>query len=193
MKKLICLAAALAMLLLPCARADIDLSWLNGEKLLSLIGVAQQALPQSEEDAVASAAEALRAYWKENNYSGDYYTGDGYLEIVHTRIVYISEAFATKEKDPEDSRSKADGLFADVYCVVDFMLLSDYFGSAPYYMETGMDNCVAVMRNGRLEVRRSNPFNLYRSYTYSADFSGIIESISDLGSEYNAVYRLLAD
>ena len=93
---------------------------------------------------------------------------------------------------PEDDKT-AHELFDDMVCFVEFMLLSDYMQTAPYYMNTGVYDCVALHRDGSYEVMKQNPLNRYRAKTYQTDFTGFIRSVSDRGSEFNAVYQLLDD
>ena len=52
---------------------------------------------------------------------------------------------------------------------------------------------MALHRDGSYEVMKQNPLNHYRAKTYQIDFTGFIRSVSDRGSEFNAVYQLLDD
>lgn len=184
------LAGCLAM-----AETDVDLSGMSAQELQQLIQNAEKALEQTvrEENIVAESVEIIKQYWRENNYGEDGYVQSdesrGYLEIINTRIVYIRE-----ELDVEEGiEDIAESTFGDVYCVVEFVMLSDYLGTAPYYYNTGRDNCVVVYRDGRMEVSGVSPLELYRGRTYSVDFSGILESVKNLGPAYDAVYYLLEE
>ena len=124
---------------------------------------------------IEDAVETLEETWEDMYNEGNLDT-DGYFEIKNTRFITI------KENDKE--------LFEDVEYVVEFVIFTDYFGSAPYYWETTSNNCVLVHKDGTMTVPTANIFNRYRSLTYENDFSDIIESIEDCGDEYNCVKDL---
>ncbi len=81
-------------------------------------------------------------------------------------------------------------MFENVYCVIDFVILSDYFGTAPYYCDAGIDNCVVVYRDGTMVVSRQSLFNQYRARTYSNDFSAIIEKVDRCDTGDHNIYYL---
>lgn len=99
-----------------------------------------------------------------------------YLEVKNTRLIFL-------RKDNEE-------LLEDTHMIVEFILYSNYMGSAPYYDDAGQYNCVAFYEDGSMEVLRGNPFNEHRSRTYSSDFSGIIDSIEDCGSAYDQIIQM---
>lgn len=140
---------------------------------------------QSDEAVIPGAIDALKEYWKQMYQSSGY--GDGYLEIRSTRVFYIADPIL-----PEDDKA-AHELFGDMVCFVEFVLLSDYMQTAPCYMNIGVYDCVALYRDGSYEVMQQNPLNRYRGLTYQTDFTGFIRGVSDRGSEFNAVFRLLGD
>jgi len=129
---------------------------------------------------VTRAVDALKQQWKEI-YSDDMYIGcEGYLEIKNARIIYIND---------EIEAGIAEEMFGNVDYIVEFIIYSDYFASAPYYMNIGLYDTVVFYDDGYTEVTRSM-LNIYRARTYEADLSNIIKSIEDLGDKYNAVFKL---
>lgn len=192
------LAIILVFMLAGCsamAETDVDLSGMSAQELQQLIQSAEKALERTmqEENLVAESVEIIKQYWRDNTYADEWYQeiedSRGYLEIMNTRIAYIRE-----EMDVEEGiKDTAESIFGDLHCVVEFELMSDCYGTDPYYFNAGIDNCVTVYRDGRIETVRKSPFDMYRSRTYSNDFSGIIESVHNLGSAYDAVYYLLEE
>lgn len=132
---------------------------------------------------VVPAIELLKEQWKAN-YTKDNLSKNGYLEIKNTRIIWINDGLSESESN------SVKQYFSNVDYIVDFILYTDYFGSEPYYSNTWLDNCVIVYTDGTKKVARDQ-LDLYRSRSYNSDYSEIIKSIIDLGSEYNASYRLL--
>lgn len=108
--------------------------------------------------------------------------GDGYLEIVHTRVAKI---------DPDENdvffQELENG--TEIEYVVEFTLLSDYYGAAPYYHNVGVYDTVLVYRDGSTLVA-GNFFQMYRSLTYNSDYSAFLVELRDMGSQYNRVMDL---
>ena len=188
MRKWFCALLALTLAVLVPLSAIAETS---GEKTLEELLAQRARLDeeiarlQQDETILPGAIDALKEYWKQMYQSSGY--GDGYLEIRSTRVFYV-----TDEILPEDDKT-AHELFDDLICFVEFVLLSDYMQTAPYYMNIGVYDCVALHRDGSYEVMRQNPLNRYRALTYRTDFTGFIRGVSDRGSEFNAVYHLLDD
>lgn len=134
----------------------------------------------NQNELVADAIAELKYEW-EDIYNSDRLSTDcdGYFEIKNTRIIEI------KKTDTE--------LFEDVEYIIEFVLYTDYFGSAPYYSSAGVSDSVVVYKDGTMEVAKSNFFNLYRMKTYSSDYSDIIEEVTDLENKYNCVEYLKTD
>ncbi len=188
MKKTVYMLLALLLAVLVPVSALAEAS---GEKTLEELLAERARLDeeinrlQRDETILPGAIDALKEYWKQMYQSSGY--GDGYLEIRSARVFYIADPIL-----PEDDKT-AHELFDDMVCFVEFMLLSDYMQTAPYYMNTGVYDCVALHRDGSYEVMKQNPLNHYRAKTYQIDFTGFIRSVSDRGSEFNAVCQLLDD
>lgn len=114
----------------------------------------EQGIPRDQKAAaVALALEMLNEQW------------DDY-QIIDARIITI------KENDIE--------LFKDVDCIVEFVLFTNYFGTAPYYCNAGIYDTVSIYRDGHAEINRQNPFYVYRTQTFITDFSGIIACIENV-------------
>lgn len=188
MKKTVYMLLALLLAVLVPVSALAEAS---GEKTLEELLAERARLDeeinrlQRDETILPGVIDALKEYWKQMYQSSGY--GDGYLEIRSARVFYIADPIL-----PEDDKA-AHELFDDMVCFVEFMLLSDYMQTAPHYMNTGVYDCVALHRDGSYEVMKQNPLNRYRAKTYQTDFTGFIRSVSDRGSEFNAVYQLLDD
>lgn len=144
-----------------------------------------------ETSTVEAAIDALKEFWKGSYLKHDF-SDSGYLEIRNTRIIWIQDEPDGGNEASESVNVVAKDYFGNVECVVEFVLYSDYFGSAPYYNDLGLDDHVIFYADGTLAVSR-NPFEIYRSRTFSVDFRGIIREVEDLGAAHNAVYRLLEE
>lgn len=111
-----------------------------------------------KDDRVKIAIDALENQW-------DYY------QIKNTRVIDL------KENDVE--------MFDGIDYIVEFLLYTDYFGTAPYYSNAGIYDTVSVYTDGHAEINDRNLFDVYRSRAFVTDFSDIIEDVKDLGAAYN--------
>lgn len=127
------------------------------------------------EGAIGEAAAELERVWQ-RDYENSEINTDGYFEIKNTRVITI------KQNDIEE--------FKDVDFVVEFVLFTDYYGSAPYYSQLGKWDTVVVYKDGKMEVPTTNIFKSYSMQHYAFDYSDIIKDIKDYGSEYNCVKKL---
>lgn len=84
------------------------------------------------------------------------------------------------------SNEKGSLLIAFVECA----LLTDCYGTAPYYVNNNMGNCVAFYQDGTMAVCSKSPIEMYRARTYATEFNRIIREIKDMGSQYNEVCYL---
>ena len=103
--------------------------------------------------------------------------GDGYLEIKNTRVIHVKADTANKD-------------FKNIDKIVEFILYSDYFEAAPYYSNCATYDTVILYKDGRSEVVPVNPIDMYRSMSYSSDFSDFVEKVEDLGSVCNKAMDL---
>lgn len=172
----------LAFLLVLClcgaaAAADgVSLTDMSLEELTALRDAAdREILSRQEDPVIEQAVAALLDYWENSIYAKGY--GNGYVGIRWTRVVYLTEEAAAYSP-----------VFENMVAFVEFFVLSDYFGSAPYYMHAGTAECVAVYKDGTCEALGMDPLNRYRALTYTTDFTGIVESVSDRGADFNGDY-----
>ena len=101
--------------------------------------------------------------------------GDRYFEIKNTRVLTI------KENDSEQ--------FSNIAYIIEFEIYTDIMGTAPYYYDWNYNDTVVVYQDGTMEVK-TNPLIVYRSTTYSNDFSPFIEKIDDYQQQYNCTKTL---
>lgn len=125
------------------------------EELLAQRDELDKAIALAEEDEIiAKAIETLTNYWTTEIYAGSYSTSEsGYLEIKWARVVYIKDGITGTGTEQ----------LADMNCYVEFFLLSDYFGSAPYYGHAGVAEYVAFKKDGSFEVLQQDPLSMYQS------------------------------
>ena len=127
--------------------------------------------------------DALKEVWTQEYVESGY--NDGYLQILHARAVHIRD-------DAGSVNEYALKTFGEIDVVYEFILLDNYFGTAPYYTYSSMHSNVVLYKDGTLEVLPRSIFNDYRARTYTVDFSGIIESVEDLGTAYNQTFDLFS-
>ena len=161
--------------------------------LLCCVAFAQPAEPEISEEhnaLVLQAVEALKAHWLQD-YQKNQPGGEGYLEIKNTRIFTIKDEPTGGSVEALDKMAQAD--FGEIEYIVEFMLLSDYFGTGPaYYVNACINDHVVFYADGSIAVSK-NLFNHFRAKTFSNDFAGIIEETHDLGAAYNETCCLLRD
>ena len=162
--------------------------------MMSLMGCQSHPvtqIPPTEHDSrVLSAIDSLKNSWAEtyqiyNQRSaehGNKMIEDKHLQIIHTNVINMKEDIELENQDWEER-------FESIDYIVEFELLTNYYNTSPYYQNVKNNDCVVVYRDGRSEVTTSIIRN-YAFVTYSWDYTPIIESIEDLGSEYNQVIKL---
>ena len=116
----------------------------------------------------------MSLYW-EDEYDRFSIEEDRHFEIKNTRIITI------KNNDIEQ--------FENVKYLVEFVLYTNYMGSAPYYEDFCVYDTVVVYNDGEMEVQ-TNPIDRYRGRTYETDFSNFIKDIDDYCGYYNCVKKL---
>ena len=129
----------------------------------------------STKSAVKPAREKLIERWEEI-YNNSQKQKDGHFEIINTRVITV------KENNLED--------FKDVKYIVEFVIFSDYNGSAPYYSQATISNSVVVYKNGEMKVPNNNLLKVYSMESNEYDYSNIIESIKDYGDDFNITKKL---
>jgi len=173
------------------AEATIDLTKMTPVELEALIAAAQQELTMQEDRLIERSIELLKDYYTSeyaemNEYDYEDNPVDGYLEIIHTQVVYLKDEIVVEEQ-----YAKSATLFDNVDAIVEYIVLDDYFGTAPYYYPTYGVISVIRYRDGSMKVWEGSFFSRYRSRTYTNDFTPIIESISDRNYEFNNTWYLL--
>ena len=127
--------------------------------------------PRSKDRDILTAINHLSETWQ------DFFTEHnrtGYLEIKNTRKITIKHSNTTS-------------YFQDVDYIIEFLIYTNYLGTAPYYSYPHIYDTVVIYSNGSMEVLEYNPIVAYTSSTFSTDYSGFIYSIVDCGSLYNGV------
>ena len=146
---------------------------------LILIIVITGCSSSKSDKRVTEAIETVSEFW--DNYYDKNEFENKYLKIINTRIVNIKNNLS-------DEVLRGD-LIEDIDYIVEFELLSSYpYGTTPYYINTGINNCVVVHKDGTVDVQKS-PLYLYSARTFTTDFSLIIESIEDFGEQYNQIIK----
>jgi len=161
--------------------------------LLCCTALAQTAGPEISEEQnalVLQAVEALKTYWTQD-YQQFQPGIEGYLEIKNTRLFAIKDAPTGGALEAADKMAQAD--FGGIEYIVEFMLLSDYFGTGPaYYVNACINDHVVFYADGTVAVTK-NLFNHFRAKSFSNDFTGIVEAAHDFGDTYNGTYYLLGN
>ncbi len=169
MKKLMTMLLAFCMLLGTTAMADF---WMPGIS--------------EEDEMVFACIEQLKNYYVKEYDELDYFGGDGHMEIVHTQVIYIKDEITVDEYAAEYAE-----MFDDMYAIVDFVVLDDFRGTSPYCMPYCPIMSVIQYIDGTMAVMPAGVFPRYSGMSYSNDFSGIIESVSDRNYEFNNTWYLL--
>lgn len=162
---------------------------MTNEELIALVDSAENALLLRKEEGpmIEQAIRALKEYWEsEYQFYSENFRTNGYLEILKTQIIYI----CNPEYSDDQIAKIAQKCFNNVYAVIEFVILTDMYGTAPYYQIPYKGNSVVVYENGQIEVNDMSPIKAFQSNTFKYDADEFIESISDYGSEYNAVFEL---
>ena len=160
-----------------CAFADgTQFADMTTEELIAMRDAAdREILARQEDPLIEQAIAVLLDDWQNNVYAKG--MGDGYVGIRWTRVVYLTEEAGTYSP-----------MFENMVAFAEFFVLSDAYGTAPYYMHAGTRECVAFYADGSVEVMSINPIDNYRGRTYTTDFTGIIYRVSDRGGEFNGDY-----
>ncbi len=172
MKK-IALALVIAILLVLCGCGDPQTSDTKPQNTETEKKETNINISSAEDEIVSDAIKVLKndwlSYYKTNK------DNDGYFEIKNTRLIKI------KNNDTE--------MFENVDYIVEFVLFTDYFGSAPYYYSNTTNDTVVVYDDGTMKVS-PNLIKVYSGRTYNYKFPEYIDSVTDLGSEYNCIKNL---
>ena len=193
MKKIICALAVIAVLFLPVCSAfaaGTDDRFIPPE----------EAIGMTEAEMMNRAVELLTDAWRYggksvlsiNTYNGPnsrHLSEEGYLRILHVQICYLDEDYTSRETVLIKDNGQRNAVYG-VYCVIEFTLLSDAQGTAPYYTgNIGTLDEVVVMRDGSMAVQ-SDIFTVqyiqrYRMEEIPKMMAKVVQT-----DEYNAVYYL---
>lgn len=183
-KKIVC-AVIVVLLLITFIGTFLGVQILKSDETGSTLDIKTTEL-------INLSTEKIKKHWKEkykdtleSNY--DFVIPpDGYLEIKNVRLITLKDEHIEKFDNTME-----DYDFENIKYVVEYTLFSDYYGSHPYYVDTGGSDSVWIYKDGHMEVHDTTPFEVYRSVYYDSDFSGIIDTVQDFASEFNATYNLL--
>jgi len=128
-----------------------------------------------KDELIEDAIKELKSEW-EDIYDKMKLETDRYFEIKNTRVIKI------KKTDIEE--------FKDVKYIIEFVLYTDYFGSAPYHSNYRVSNSVIVYNNGDMKVPKKDLLEDYSIKNYIWDYSNIIDNVKDYDDKYNCVENL---
>lgn len=103
---------------------------------------------------------------------------DGTVQIQSARLIIL--------QDCDDKHSK---YLENVAYIAEFTVFTDYYGTAPYYVNAGMLDCVVFYKDGSAEVTRLNLLKSIQSSTFAFPTAHIREVI-DFGSTYNITTKV---
>lgn len=127
-----------------------------------------------EERYVEKAIDLVKEYWK--SYYDKENSSTYYLEIKNTRLIVLEET--------------SEEYFLNINYVVEFVLFSDFYQTAPYYSNIERYNNVVFYQDGTSSIVARNPFNEYTMFTYRSNYNDFIKEIVDFKSDYNQVLDL---
>ena len=170
------------------------------EAFLAQVDAAKAALEEKKNSRTAEemceiAVEELKKYWANDRYLR-FDESTGYFQVIHTRVIYLNTSFENaacikeSERNSEKLLEKCKGIFSNdngspMTAVVEYELLTDYYGTHPYYTIAEMNKCVAFYQDGTIKVLTRSPIVDLWSRCYVTNFDGIISCITDMGSQYD--------
>lgn len=177
------------------------------EMFLSLMDDARSALEakkngRTAEEMCEIAIAEMKKKWTENEFFMEETTG--YFQVIHTRVVYLNTSFenAACIKEIKENVNNSEKLLetcknifrnengSPMTAFVECVLLTDCYGTAPYYVNIPMNNSVAFFQDGSVEAWGKSPIESFRSISYVTNYDGIIREIKDMGSQYNEICYL---
>ena len=124
---------------------------------------------------INKAIDLVMEAWTEE-YEKNNFDGDGTVQITNTRLVVIQE-----------SDGKHAEYFKDIAYIVEFVIFSDYYGTAPYYVDVGINNCVIVYKDGTMKATTNWIKAVFGvTFSYPTDH---MDKVIDCGSEYNTTKK----
>lgn len=190
-----------------CAAEMIDFENASIEELemfLSLMDNAQAAHEAKKNNRTAEemceiAIAEMKKQWAKDKFFMEETTR--YFQVLHTRVIYLDSSYENaacikeNENNPEKLLEKCKNNFSNengspMIAFVECVLLTDIYDTAPYYMNSPLNNCVAFYQDGTVEVFGRSPIEILRSTAYITNYDGIIREITDMGSQYNEICYL---
>lgn len=114
-----------------------------------------------------------RAWWERYEKTGIVNKERWYLEIKNTRYIKLSR---------HDVKT-----LENVDAVIEFDLYTNFYDTAPYYVDGIPPDSVVVLSDGTLEVCDHSVMNAYRATTYDTDYDRFIEYVTDYDDKYNRI------
>ena len=166
-RALITLLTALTMLLPIASVCEASAKEGDSETVTEYDGTIQKALEQ------------IKDIWQDQSDQYPDIMPSPYVDIKNTRIVNISDNPVNVQLD-NSSIEELEG----IDYIIEFMMITNYFGDT-YPCNAGLLDTVAVYKDGKMEVLKSNLMNSIRAKYFITDYSGVIDGIVDLGDAYN--------
>lgn len=156
--------------------------------LCLLLCTACGAKPHQE--LVEPAVEFLKMAWVDvYAQNREFIDADGYLEIRDARIVYLNEELPA-ELHGQDIGNVLAQRYEDVACVIEFTILTDYYGVGPeYYVHPPMYTDVVVKKDGTMR-RATDYVRGFGQTFFTYDYSGLVSHVVELGDAYNGKWYL---
>ena len=131
------------------------------------------------DEPVAQALELIREAWLAQAEQNPDIMPKPYVDIKNTRIIKIAGRPVNVQMDNAPVEE-----LEDIDYIIEFMMLTNYYGdSLP--VNVGICDTVAIHRDGKMEVQKTNLFNAISGKYFMTDLSGVIHEVIDLGSTYN--------
>ena len=150
------------------------------EEIFAAAGTSKESSEASEYDEIISRAlDQLKIAWIEEARNSHGFIKKPVLYITNTRIIKIAQDPVNVQTDNQPVEG-----FEDVDFIVEFMLLSNYFGDS-LLLDVGIYDSVIFYQDGRVEALKVNPLKMIRSKYSMTDFSGVIEEVINLEDAYS--------
>lgn len=137
-------------------------------------------------DFVEQAIETLKNGWAEElskHNEDNAQKSDGTLKICNTRLISINQ---------NSAHQNFEKYFGDIQAIVEFEVYSDFYGSAPYYVNAGINDSVIIHTDGTPELA-SHYIRNVGSATYVWDFSQLFSDVLYFGDKYNQTFNLFGN
>jgi len=122
---------------------------------------------------VKKAIDLVVAAWGEE-YENHPVETSKQIQIKNTRLVVF--------------RENSQQQLQDILYVVEFVIFTDYYGTAPYCVQVNRHNNVLVYRDGTMEVTENFLQSYFaRTYKYPTEY---MEEIIDLEDAYNGAHSV---